>query len=355
MIGWSTGTLPAGELVDSVEGRFARWDSGYYLRIAQYGYGPDGIERAFLPLYPILIYFLSNSLGLSLLWSGWIISVTCFIGAGLLLYQWVQIDYGSEKALWSVIWLCAFPMSFFFSSLYAESLFLLTSLAAIYFARRGQFIGSGLAIALAGATRPPAFLLVIPYLLEFYRQHDFRWTQYFKFAIGMLLAPLGIFAYLLFLGRQTGNSNILTVYTSLYAAGSKRSITYPWISLLDGIKAAIFGTNINLDWFSRAFVWQDLIYAVLALSLAIWSVYHFRSSISIFMVCSVLFLFANHGPYGYAFFSISRYLAVLFPIYPIIVLVTINLPGRYRLPILALSIGMLVLLSAWFATGRWVA
>jgi mannosyltransferase PIG-V len=357
VIGWSdsTGVAPAGERVDSIEGRFARWDSGYYLQIARHGYRPGQAECSFFPLYPILIHTFSDIAGCSMLWSGLIVSSVSFLAAGLFLYQWVQIDYGSEVALWSIVWLAIFPMSFFFASIYTEALFLLTSLAAIYFARRGQFLLSGIAIALAGATRSPAFLLAIPYVLEFWKQHRFNWRQDLKFGLGGLVAPLGTLGYLIYISRQAGHSNLLAVSTSLHYGEYDRSFTYPWISLLDGIKAAFLGANINPDWFSRAIAWQDLTYAVLALVFALWTLHHARISIRMFMVASIIFLFANHGPQGYAFFSLPRYIAALFPIYPILAWLTLRLNNRFRFVLVTFSIALLGILAAWFVTGRWVA
>lgn len=246
-------------------------------------------------------------------------------------------------------------MSFFFSSLYAEALFLFTSIAAVYFARRGQFIASGFAIALAGATRLPAFLLAIPYILEFWKQHNFYWLRWLKFGIGALLAPLGVACYLLFLGYQTGTLDVITVYTSNQAAEWKRALDWPWATLYDGIRAALWGVNINADWFSRAIAWQDLTYALIALAIALWALFHLRPSIAAFLFVSVLFLFANHGPYGYAFYSMPRYVAAVFPIYLALALLTIKLPDRYRSIPLAVSLVVMGFLAAWFATGRWVA
>lgn len=355
-IGWDNGgILPADEFADTVEGRFARWDTGYYLMISEFGYRPDGCECAFFPLYPLLIRFVSKALGISSLWGGLLVSVSCFIGSGLFLYKWVLLEGDSKQALWSVVWLCIFPMSFFFVSLYTESLFLLLSIAAIYFSRRGKFISAGLAIAFAGATRPTAFLLAIPYILEFILQNNFHLRRCLRFIIGGLFAPLGLFSYLIYLSHQRSSLNVIDIYFVNQSAEWNRTLTWPWITFYDGIRAAFMGVNIQPDWFSRLLVWQDLVYALFTLSVAIWALSYFRLSISAYLVTNVLFLISNHGPYGYAFYSIPRYIAVLFPLYPIFSLLSLIIPTRYRWLIIVLPIILLGLLSTWFATGRWVA
>lgn len=355
-IGWDYGgSLPAGENADNIEGRFVRWDSGYYLIIAQRGYRAGGSESAFLPLYPLLIYLIRHVSNLPLLWGGLIVSVSCFVVGCLLLYQWVLIDYSSKIAVWSVVWICIFPMSFFFVAFYAEALFLLVSIASIFFARRGQFITSGLFIALAGVTRPPAFLLAIPYIIEFWQQNNFNRTQILKFLVGGLIASCGLIGYLIFLGIQAGSYNLDIIYFSNQATEWNRSITWPWVTLYDGANAAIFGVGINPDWFSRAIVWQDLSYAILGLILAIWALFNIRLSTSLFLIVSMLFFYTNHGPYGYAFWSLPRYIATMFPFYLVFALLTIKLPKVYRWLLSIISLSLLGILAAWFASGRWVA
>jgi len=353
-IGWGSGIQYAGEKANSIDGRFVRWDSGYYIQIAQEGYSIDGTEKHFFPLYPLLCSSISNVLGLPLLWSGLLVSFTCFAVGCLLLYQWVSIDYKSEIALWTVIWICVFPMSFFFVAFYAEALFLLVSIAGIYLARHGKFIASGLAITLAGATRPMAFLLAIPYIFEFWQKHDFGRAQVLRFILGALIAPLGMLGYLYSLVLQTGGFDILNVYYS-HLSRLEGFTTWPWVTLHDGIRAALFGIDIASDWFSRALVWQDLTYAMLGLVFAVWALFHLRVSAALFLLGGVLFYYTQHGPNGYAFWSIPRYIAVLPPIYLILACLTVKLPNKLRWLLAATSIGLLGILSAWFASGRWVA
>jgi len=324
IIGWDGSEKAIGDLavVDSIAGRFARWDSGYYLYIAQYGYRSDGAERAFFPLYPMVVRFVSNLSGLSLLWSGLLVSITCFVCACIVLYKWVLIDYQQEVAIWSVIWLCCFPMAFFLIAFYAEALFLMLCIFSAYY----QFLVCGVTIALAGATRSTAFLLAVLFFVEFWQQRNFKKIQLAKTALGALIAPLGALAYSVFLSITSGNINVFGIYTANQSAEWKRTIVWPWLTFYDGISAAVFGKGINSDWFSRAIAWQDLAYASLGMVCAVYSLFRLRLSAALFFLSSMIFLYANHGPYGYAFWSMPRYVASLFPIYLILALVTTTLP-----------------------------
>lgn len=352
LVGWgeSHSVFAASASDDKIEGRFARWDSSHYLRIAQEGYSDDGRDLVFFPLYPFLIYLLNNTLGLSILWSGLIVALACFLGAGLLLYRLIQIDYASEIALWSVAWLSVFPMSFFFASQYTESLFLLTSIAAMYFARRGQFIASGLAIALAGATRPTAFLLAIPFFLEIWQHGRLKQIKLTRVFIGTLIAPLGVLAFSFYIILTRDTLNIVGLYSSIEREAFQRYLAWPWVTFYDALKAAMFGNG-----FTRVIAWHDLGYALLGMVGAIYGLFRLRLSTALYFLVNMIFLYSNHGPSGLPYLSISRYIAVLFPIYLILALVTTKLPKHLRwLPVL-MSVCLLGILSAWYATGRWVA
>ena len=354
-IGWSDGAKYFVEISDKLEGRFVRWDSGYYADIARYGYSPGGPERAFFPLYPLLNRLISNYSGLSLYWSGLLVSLVCYLGACLILYRWVLLDYGPRLALHGVFLLCIFPMSFFFIAFYPTSLFLLLSLLSIYFARRGQFVVSGFAIALAGAARPTAILLSIPYIFEFWQQKNFLRIQWLKFGLGALISPLGLLGYLLFLAHQASNANPISSYALNLALNWQTYSAWPWKTLLDGIKSAVLGIGIQPDWFSRALVWHDLTYALFGLMVAMWALFHLRASSSGYLLASILFFYANHGPQGYAFWSMPRHVVVLFPLFLCLSILTTRIAVRLRWLLFIISVGLLGMFSAWFATGRWVA
>ena len=145
------------------------------------------------------------------------------------------------------------------------------------------------------------------------------------------------------------------IYTSTQATEWHRYITWPWITFYDAINAALFSKGINPDWFSRMISWQDLTYALLGIAISVYSFFRLRLSIAFFVLISMLFFYTNHGPFGYAFWSIPRYMATLFPIYLILATLTIRLPHYVRWSLLFVSMGLLGLLTAWFTSGRWVA
>ncbi|HEU5090304.1 MAG TPA: mannosyltransferase family protein, partial [Roseiflexaceae bacterium] len=244
LFGWGSGILPAEYDNDAFGARLARWDSGYYLTIANEGYSADGAERAFFPLYPLLVRWLSAFTGISVLWCGKLLSIVCFLCAAWLLHRWLLDEFDSTTASWGMAWFCLFPMSFYLVAFYPEALFLLAAIASIYAARRGRFVAAGMAIAIAGATRPVAFLLAVPYVFEFVLQRDFRRRCLAEFAGGALLAPLGTLCYLAYLSIQAGGGDPVAHYHSNLEAHWRMATTWPWQTLERAFRSALYGEGI---------------------------------------------------------------------------------------------------------------
>jgi hypothetical protein len=167
---------------------WARWDSEWYLLIAAEGYaGPEVRRRfeglavpyepeapaGFLPLYPLLMRVLSPVLGG--VGAGFLISNLSLWCVLVLLYQLAFVSSGGAHSgraagLAACAALLCHPMSLFLSAVYAESLFLLLSLASLLSARRGRFAAAAGAAALGAVTRPLGLLLAVPIALEWWDQ-----------------------------------------------------------------------------------------------------------------------------------------------------------------------------------------
>lgn len=353
--GWGQGVPPTLQVApNDLSALFARWDSFYYLEIANQGYGDQSSARAFFPLYSLVTRGINYLLGIPLLWTGLFISLVSFLGAGLAMYKWLRADYAHELSLISTLFMYIFPVSFFFVGFYAEPLFLFLATLGLALARYGRFGASGVAIALAGATRPQAFLLAIPYCLEFRKQGSFSRRDWLHFGAGAVIAPLGTLAYAVFLSQESFHDAPL-VYTGLIMRDWNTYLAPPWTTLIDGLGAALMGINIQPDWFSRAVTLHDTAYALLGLVLAVWAIGRLRLSTAAFLLSSILFFFTVHGEYGYAFDSMPRHVASLPPIFLCMALLHKRLPVRLKWILPGVSVIMLGILAAWFASGRWIS
>ncbi len=195
---------------------WARWDSEWYLLIADQGYDAhrffDHLPRyeptataGFFPLYPWIIRALSPLFGGIL--SGILISNLCLAVSCVLLYRLTAAECDEGHARHAGLAACAallvYPASLFLSAVYAESLHLMLSLATFERARRGRFAAAAACAFLAGITRPAGVLLAIPLAVEWWarrRNRAVRWGW-----IAPIAPAAGIGAYMMFCWRTFGD------------------------------------------------------------------------------------------------------------------------------------------------------
>jgi hypothetical protein len=326
------------------------------LRIAIYGYSAQGDERAFFPLYPSLAALLSKISGLDVLAAGLIISSLSFLAAGLLLYVIVHDLWGQTSAMVSVASLFFSPFAFFFFAFYPESLLLSLSLASYWTARRGNFLLSGLCIAFAGMTRPVGWTLVVPYLLFLLHRENLRWTRLFPALLGLLFAAAGTTLVLaVIIPIQHDDWRFWAGYSALLANSWKTYFAYPWVTLHDAVFSLLTGEDIGSDWFSRASSSVDLVSAIFLVAACITLARKIPLGMYAFLLTSAILLLATHGPHGYALFSMPRHVLL---VYPVLLVPALLIYSKSRLlwyGLLGLSCACLVVSSAWFSSGRWIA
>jgi hypothetical protein len=155
--------LSSNELVNLL----ARWDTYYYYAIATDGYQWDPAvfshqNVVFFPLYPVMMRVVGAALGGRPMIAALVISWVAFGTAMVVLSRLVRLEMGGMY-VWPVLLLVStFPYAFFFSVAYTESLFLLVSVSAFYFMRRGRWGPAACAAVLTGLTRPNGFWLAGP-------------------------------------------------------------------------------------------------------------------------------------------------------------------------------------------------
>lgn len=215
---------------------FGNFDGVHYLRIAQNGYNAE-YSQAFFPLYPLLInifnVFPKNPtldtrifVDPSYFFTSIILSNAFFLAALVLFYKLIKIDFSQKIAFGALILLVSFPTSFYFGSIYPESLFLFLALGTLYFIRKGNFLAAGVFSALASATRIFGLLLITVLLIEIYlsiKKKEIKFTsgELTKAILGILIVPFGTLLYMLYL--RLNFDNPLYFLTSQPAFGAQRS------------------------------------------------------------------------------------------------------------------------------------
>lgn len=159
-------------------------DAQHYLNIAQAGYA--GTSTAFFPLYPLLLR-IHPTIG----W-GILISNICFAAALALLWRLAKTyELNGTNAVWL---LALFPGSHFFSVVMPESLFLMLAVGSLLAARTGRWWTAGVLAALASATRVQGIFLWPMLAVESGKARP-----------ALLLPPLGIMAFMVYLWSATGD------------------------------------------------------------------------------------------------------------------------------------------------------
>jgi hypothetical protein len=149
---------------------WARWDSAFFLQIAEHGY--DRASAAFYPLYPALVAVLGRAFFGHYVVAGIVVSLAAAAGAFLLLQRIAEERLGVDGARRTVLYLAVFPMALFLQAVYSESLYLLLVLAAFVLAERGRFAGAGLLAGLAILTRVTGLALLPALALLAWRSRD---------------------------------------------------------------------------------------------------------------------------------------------------------------------------------------
>ncbi|MEW2387810.1 glycosyltransferase family 39 protein [Streptomyces venezuelae] len=190
----------------------ARWDSLWYTRVAEHGYGwevtlPDGSVHsnlAFFPLLPWLERLVSAVSPLSYADAGLVVSWVASLFAAAGIFAVADHVYGRRAgvcaaALWAVL-----PVGIVQSMAYSESLFTALAAWSLYAVLRDRWVTAGVLASLAGLTRPVGAAVVAAIwaaaAVRMYRERRADG----RMLLGVVLAPLGAAAYVLWVGHRTG-------------------------------------------------------------------------------------------------------------------------------------------------------
>ncbi|MGC0332954.1 hypothetical protein RKD23_005944 [Streptomyces sp. SAI-170] len=205
----------------------ARWDSLWYTRVAELGYGyevrlPNGdihSNLAFFPLLPWLERGLHAVSPLSYADAGLVVSLLASLAAAWGIFAVADQVYGRRAGVCAALVWAVLPVGIVQSMAYSESLFTALAAWSLYAVLTGRWLTAGTLAALAGLTRPVGLAVVAAVwaagLASLVRE---RRTSFVgtgsggatpgahagRRALALLLAPLGAAGYVLWVGRRTG-------------------------------------------------------------------------------------------------------------------------------------------------------
>jgi len=326
----------------------SRWDTGFYVSIAEEGYRYQGVPLpsvAFFPLYPLMMRTLGALVG-DVLIAGIVISNSALLLATMLLYRFTEDGWGQAVAERTIWYFLIFPTAFFGTAVYSESLFLLVAIGALYAARRGYWVVAAL-LGIASALTRFMGLIVAPMLLaEWWMQHK-QSTKSQPSWIALLAAaavPLGTLAYAAYLERVFGDP-LAFVHGAAAWARQPQSPLLTLTGLLQtpdgGWWPALLAGYIHLD------NWLDFSFVLVFLALGLVLLYQQRWSEGIFVTLGVAVALSSG-----LLMSQRRYVWVLFPAF-VLLAQWGKRPWVDRL-ISLVSLLLLGVFTALFANNYWV-
>ena len=224
-----------------------QWDCYWYQGLTKEGYhflsdinSRGEANWAFFPLYPFLAAQFNSILGLGALASGILVSN---IASFLIPFAAVPYFKGHLQAYSFFCVLVFFgPFSFYFASYYTEALFFLFSLIGLSLIHKRWYISAGIAIALLSATRSVGVFMTLSLLSVAIYDHfqangrcrnlPLNLASQPRLILGIAIAPLGLFAFMLFLHFHMGDA----LAFSHVQRGWNREIGNPLSYLYNGLK-----------------------------------------------------------------------------------------------------------------------
>lgn len=360
---------------------FRHWDGTWYRLVAVEGYEQGGAAKsAFWPLYPWLMDLGATITGWSPETIGYLISNAAFLGALIVIYRLVAIDFDvaiARRTLWI---LALFPTALFFTAIYTESLFLLLAASALYGARRGDWLLAGILGFFAALTRSSGFMLLAPFAVLFIQQYGWSPRRWFPQAIPAALPVLGpvIFGWFLrsngraffdFAGQQwQWNRFSATPWRTIECTlqgctedvrqfgGVKESYVRPidwgWPGELLSNPNWTFITSTQFRYrFGQSYVLEFLV-TVLAFALVLIGLKKLPLYYTAFVVPPLIVPLLTPSSV-IPLMSMPRF---VLPLFPLFVMIAILVRGkRCEMPLAIASSALLVILTMQFAQWYWVS
>src|SRR3989344_2176315 len=326
---------------------WANFDGEHYLSIAIFGY--KALEHAFFPIYPMIIYFFSHLFSSNLLESivnsvlvGIYISNISFIFALILLFELIKIDFSRKISFLTLVVLLIFPTSFYFGSLYNESLFLLLSVLSFYFARKGKWRFASLFGLLSSATRVFGILLLPALLIEAYQQRIS-----IKKVLWLFMIPFGLGAYMVYQYINVGDP--LAFYHLQKIVGEQHQsgvISLPQV-YFRYIKMVLTVDITNPIYQT---IWLEFLIGLAFLILPIYG-YFKKIRLSYIFYAMVGFLLPTIQG---SFSSLPRYILILFPSFLALAIFFNSLPKIIKLLFVVACSSVLIVEASMFLRGYWL-
>jgi hypothetical protein len=198
------------------------YDCNAYEKLALTGYEgrPSGFDKgdannwAFFPLYSILAWALSKLMSTSVLIAGTVL--TSLLSVAACIVAWPLFKGRARAYFLFCFFLFLGPVSYYFATLYTESLFLLLTVAGFVMLKQRDYVTAGVTGALMSATRSTGLLFAVAILIQAFQDHRKDGGSMRTFLLGLarrtdlvlavVLVPVGLCAFALYLHYHSGDA-----------------------------------------------------------------------------------------------------------------------------------------------------
>jgi Mannosyltransferase (PIG-V) len=341
---------------------WARWDSVWFLRIAEHGYGSlEGAAAAFYPLYPASVAVLGRVFLGHYVLAGIVVSLAATLAAFVLFHDLAETKLGAEGARRAVLYLALFPMALFLQAVYSEALFLLLSVAAFVLAERRRFLPAGIVTGLALLTRPVGVALLPALALLAWRSPKRR-----EALAGLAVGPVLFAVYPLFLWWQRDDPWAFAHAQDVWT----RHVSYagPLGGIWDGLRAGWAGVRQLVSGSHTTTYWpavdgtdpmrvaavnlEALAFLVLFVALTIVAWRRFGAPYGLFAALSLAIPLSVPSE-RWPLLSLPRFGLTIFPLF--LALATIGGRPRLHTAIVSVSAIMLGVAVVQWSLWQWVA
>lgn len=319
---------------------WANFDGRHFLDIAANGYQKTNF--AYFPLYPAIIWLFGRISTTPPLYVGILISTLSFFLSMFVLHKIIRLDYKGGISSLALLLLCFFPLSFFYHSVYPDSLFLLLSTTSFYFARKRRWALSGVFGGLTVLTRLSGVALIPALAFEWYLQNKKGYVSW-KGVIAPFATFLGLAIYMIYLNLNFGDP---LLFQKSMSAWQQQNWVFPPQVIWRYFKIFWSVDKTFLVYWVAVLEFVSL-FAYLALSVYVWK--KIRASYGLFMVI-LLLLIAFTGTFA----GTPRYLLHLFPGFIGIALLVSN-SARLRLVVAVVFLILGFVLTTLFTRGYFVS
>lgn len=324
---------------------FGNFDGVHYLTIATHGYSAQ-FTQVFFPLYPLFISLVHTLLNINPVIIGFLISNTFFLLSLFVFRKLLLLDFKKNTVKWSLIFLAAFPTSFYFGSIYTESLFMFLVFSAFLAGRKKQWFLAAVLGALASATRLTGIFL-LPALGWELLSDSFHPRGVFKaLRLPLALIPVGLLSYMLYLQMKFGDW--LYFWHAQPVFGAQRAGSA--IILLPQVLWRYFKILTSVSFLSETFFISAVELASTAGAILLLIVGYFKKIKPSYLIFAFLSVFIP--PLTGTFSSMPRYILVAFPIFIVLGMLKSRLIKGALLAVFAV---LLFILTILFTNGHWVS